>query len=96
MSCGKSVLGSGSEAAGALRRIVEAQYSRPVDPILTLACTQCLAIVSNLENRNPFTYADLLPPYNPSATTDRTLVMSRSAVRVRSSALQKCRFAGKT
>jgi hypothetical protein len=62
----------------------------PLDPSLTLTRTQHRAIVGNRGNRRPLIYAGYASPCKPlqrSATPDRTLVMCRSAVRVRSSAL---------
>jgi hypothetical protein len=59
----------------------------PLDPNLTLTRTQCPATVGKAGNRKPVVYAEFCKPLQPSATLDRTLVMSRSAVRVRSSAL---------
>ena len=39
--------------------------ARPLDPSLTLTRTQRPAIVSNPENRKPFTYAGFANPCNP-------------------------------
>src|SRR5829696_2039496 len=58
---------------------------RLADPSLTLTRTQYPAIVCNTGNGKFVAYAELASPCNRSATTDRSLVMSRWAVRVPSS-----------
>src|SRR5829696_8694158 len=62
---------------------------RLADPSLTLTRTQYPAIVCNTGNGKFVAYAELASPCNRSATTDRSLVMSRWAVRVPSSALSE-------
>src|SRR5215204_1340242 len=65
-------------------------FPAPHDPSLTLTRTQHAAIPGNRRNERSLIYAGfahLCNPQQPSATTGRTLVMSRKAVRVRSSAL---------
>jgi len=59
----------------------------PLDPSLTLTRTQCSAIVSNRENRNPLLMRELQACAMPSNPRPHTRNEIRSAVRVRSPAL---------